>query len=116
MPLGLFLPLAGRLVPPCIGRSDTQIGDRPPILSPFDFWIGPEIADQNHLVYASRHRRSPLSKITGLAGHLSFWLEPPGIVLRFPWDHFEPTLYARRSRKLAIPWLSTYSIPRSNVP
>jgi len=47
-----------------------------------DFRIGPEIANQNDLVHASRHRRSPISKFTA-----NYW----------PWDHLEPTLYARRS-------------------
>ena len=62
MPLGLFLALAGGLVAPGFGRRHAQIGDRPPILGPPDFRILAEISDQNHLVHASRHRRSPLSK------------------------------------------------------
>src|SRR5207253_5547712 len=63
VPLGLFLALAGALVAPGLRRRDAQIGDRPPILCPPDFRILAEISDQNHLVHASRHRRSPL-KIT----------------------------------------------------
>ena len=65
MPLGLFLALAGRLVAPGIGRRHAQIGNRPPILRPPDLGILAEVSDQNHLVHASRHRRSPLSKILG---------------------------------------------------
>src|SRR6266404_1956554 len=63
VPLGLFLALAGRLVAPAFGGRDAQIGDRPPILGTPDFRILAEISDQNHLVHASCHRRSPLSKI-----------------------------------------------------
>src|ERR1700735_2971151 len=82
MPFGLFLALAGRLVAPGIRCRDPQIGDRPPVLSALDFRIGPEIADQNDLVHASRHRRSPLLEFT-----VNYW----------PQDHLEPTLYAHRS-------------------
>src|SRR4029077_5243249 len=64
MPLGLFLTLAGPLVAPGLGGGDAQIGDRPPVLCPPDFRILAQIPDQNHLVHASRHRRSPL-EITG---------------------------------------------------
>src|SRR6266702_2504709 len=73
VPLGLFLALAGGLVAPGFRRRNAQIGDRPAILRPPDFRILAEIADQNHLVHASRHRRSPLkkslAKITWLAAH-----------------------------------------------
>src|SRR5438876_1863108 len=62
VPLGLFLALAGRLVAPAFGSRDTEIGNRPPILGTPDFRILAEISDQNHLVHASCHRRSPLSK------------------------------------------------------
>src|SRR5215216_4300472 len=77
VPLRLFLTLAGALVAPGLRRRDAQIGNRPPVLCPPDFRILAEVADQNHLVHASRHRRSPLdiavknrrqkspSKITG---------------------------------------------------
>src|SRR6185369_16032756 len=58
--LGLFLALAGALVAPGLRRRDAQIGNRPPVLCPPDFRILAEVADQNHLVHASRHRRSPL--------------------------------------------------------
>src|SRR5713226_2360056 len=67
MPLGLFLALAGRLVAPGFRGRHAQIGNRPPILGPPDFGILAEISDQNHLVYTSRHRRSPLLEITGLS-------------------------------------------------
>src|SRR5882724_10567766 len=75
MPLGLFLALAGRLVAPAFRGRNAQIGNRPPMLRPPDFRILAEISDQNHLVYASRHRRSPSSKITGLARRSSQRLE-----------------------------------------
>ena len=65
VPLGLFLALAGRLVAPGFRRRDAQIGDRTAILRPPDFRVLAEIADQNHLVNASRHRRSPLKKSPG---------------------------------------------------
>src|SRR6185437_9840171 len=38
---------------------DPQVGDRSSVLGPLDFGIGAEITNQNDLVYASRHRRSP---------------------------------------------------------
>src|SRR6185369_16642974 len=60
VPLGLFLALTGALVAPGFRRGDAQISDRPPVLCPPDFRILAEVADQNHLVHASRHRRSPL--------------------------------------------------------
>src|ERR1700738_4995715 len=59
MPLGFFLALTGALVAPSIRRGYPQIRNRTPVLSPLDFRISPEIADQNYLVHASRHRRSP---------------------------------------------------------
>src|SRR5450631_2191580 len=68
MPLGLFLALAGRLVAPGVGGGDAEIGDRPPVLGAPNFGILAEISNQNDLVYASRHRRSPLPEITGLSG------------------------------------------------
>src|SRR4029079_15088537 len=61
VPLGLFLALAGTLVAPALRGRDAQIGDRPPVLCPPDFRILAEISDQDHLVHASRHRRSPLN-------------------------------------------------------
>ena len=55
VPLGLFTPLAGRLVLPVFRGGEPQICNRPPILGATDFGIGAEIADQDHLVDASRH-------------------------------------------------------------
>ena len=49
-----------RLVAPGLRRRDAQIGDRPPVLRAPDFRILAEVADQNDLVDAARHRRSPL--------------------------------------------------------
>src|SRR5262249_3439084 len=60
MPLGLFLALAAVLVAPGLRGGDAQIRDRPPVLGTADFWILAEISNQNDLVDASRHRRSPL--------------------------------------------------------
>src|SRR3954454_573425 len=60
VPLGLFLALAGCLVAPRLRGRDAQIGDRPPVLRAADFRILAEISNQNDLVDASRHLRSPL--------------------------------------------------------
>src|SRR4029077_16924703 len=60
VPLGLLLALAGSLVAPAFRGGDAEIGDRTPILCAPDLRILAEISDQDHLVYASRHRRSPL--------------------------------------------------------
>ncbi|SPP95351.1 protein of unknown function [Bradyrhizobium vignae] len=60
MPFGLFLALAGVLVAPGLRGGDAQIRDRPPVLGAADFRILAEISNQNDLVDASRHRRSPL--------------------------------------------------------
>src|SRR5260370_34214868 len=114
MPLGLFLAFAGRLVTPGFRRRDAQIGDRPAILRPPDFRILAEVTDQNHLVYASRHRCSPL-KITGLAEH-----RPSLRISLSALGYLKATLYACSHGPLgdpaAIPRLSTYSIARQNVP
>ncbi len=90
MPLGLFLALAGRLVAPGFRGRHAQIGNRSPILRPPDFGILAEISDQNHLVYTSRHRRSPLLEITGFArrpalGLSSGFVCPLGITLKRPY-------------------------------
>src|ERR1019366_9642615 len=66
MPLGLLLALAGGLVAPGLRGGHAEIGDRPPILRAPDFGILAEISDQNHLVHATCHRRSPLSSSLGL--------------------------------------------------
>src|SRR5438552_7675582 len=81
VPLGLFLALAGGLVAPAFGGRDAQIGDRPPVLGTPDFRILAEISDQNHLVHASCHRRSPLSKTLDRQT-LSY---PPELWHRSPW-------------------------------
>src|ERR1019366_5420245 len=87
MPLGLFLALAGRLVAPAIGGRHAQIGNRPPILGPPARRILAEISHQNHLVYPSRHRRSPLSKITGkITGPAGRSASAPVL----PWDPLGP--------------------------
>src|SRR5581483_5610816 len=59
MPLGLFLALAGGLVAPLLRSRDGQISDGTPVLGPPDLRVLAEISDQNHLVHATRHRRSP---------------------------------------------------------
>src|SRR5262245_17179867 len=61
MPFGLLAAFPGRLVAPGIGCCEPQIGDWPTILSATDFRIGAQIADQNDLVHASRHRPTPLA-------------------------------------------------------
>ena len=131
MPLGLFLALAGVLVAPGFRRRDAQIGDRPPVLGPPDFRILAEIADQNDLVHASRHRRSPLD-IAGknhwpaAAGHrLQFltcrqFLDLSGPLVRVRFRTSGATLYAAKRRGLSDPSasqrLSTYSIDQGDVP
>src|SRR5208282_5554649 len=55
VPFGLFPPLAGRLVAPGLRRGDAQIRHRPAVLGATDFGVGTQIADQDHLVHASRH-------------------------------------------------------------
>src|SRR6185312_1796527 len=59
VPLGLFLALAGGLVAPLLRGRDRQIGDGTSVLGPPDLRVLAEISDQNHLVHATRHRRSP---------------------------------------------------------
>src|SRR5579862_85321 len=59
MPLGLFLALARGLVLPGLRGGKAQIRHRPAVLGATNFRIGAQIADQNHLVDASRHRTSP---------------------------------------------------------
>ncbi len=108
MPLRLFLALAGVLVAPGVRRGDAQIGDRPSVLCPPDFRILAEVADQNHLVHATRHRRSPLiitGKITGpaaFAGRLHF-LTCRLIRACARFRTSGTTLYARRRRRLSAP-------------
>src|SRR5439155_9837940 len=96
VPLGLFLALAGRLVAPAFGGRDTEIGNRPPILGTPDFRILAEISDQNHLVHASCHRRSPLSKTLDWPGAQ---LSARALASSALGTTLEPTLYAPRSRK-----------------
>src|SRR5579872_1424356 len=55
VPLGLFLALAGRFVAPRIGGGDAQIGDRPTVLGATNFWIGAQVADQDHFIDAACH-------------------------------------------------------------
>src|SRR5262245_23660906 len=59
VPLGLFAPLAGRLVAPVLAGGYPQIDDRPPILGLADFGVGTEIADENDLVDRSGHGMRP---------------------------------------------------------
>src|SRR6266702_3727703 len=55
VPLGLFAPLAGRLVAPGLAGGNAQIGDRPAVLRAADFRIRAQIADEDHLVDRTRH-------------------------------------------------------------
>src|SRR5262252_7986238 len=64
VPLGPFPPLAGRLVPPGFGSRQPQVDDRPTVLGPADFGIGAKIADQDYLINATSHVRSPLRRMT----------------------------------------------------
>ena len=54
VPLGLFLPLAG-LVVPDLGRRHVERGDRGAAWRVAQLGVAPEIADQNHFVHAA-HR------------------------------------------------------------
>src|SRR3954454_25350552 len=112
VPLGLFLALAGRLVAPRLRGGDAQIGDRPPVLGAADFRILAEISNQNDLVDASRHLRSPLRM-------------PPNSrrPVRSPRSAVpvEATLYARRTladddQSVTPPVIPTYSIELLFVP
>src|SRR5215510_12479623 len=59
VPLGLFAPLAGRLVAPVLAGGYPQIDDRPPIVGLADFGVGPGIAVENDLVDRSGHGMRP---------------------------------------------------------
>src|SRR5262245_30874125 len=59
VPLGLFLALAGVLVAPVLRGRDAQVDDRPAVLGPPHLRVLAEIADQDHLVDAAYHDRSP---------------------------------------------------------
>src|SRR5580658_1643641 len=75
MPLGLFLALARGLVLPGFRGGKAQIRHRPAVLGATNFRIGAQIADQDHLVDASRHDASPFvpditkSSIANLVPH-----------------------------------------------
>src|SRR5262245_55001790 len=55
VPLGLFAPLASRLVAPGFAGGNAQIGDRPAVLGAADLRIRAQIADEDHLVDRTRH-------------------------------------------------------------
>jgi alkylation response protein AidB-like acyl-CoA dehydrogenase len=59
VPLGALLALAGVAVAPGLRRSQSEIGDSIAGIEGADFRIAPEIADQNDLVDAARHRKAP---------------------------------------------------------
>src|SRR6266567_4182899 len=62
MPLGPLPAFAGRLVAPAVGRRPAQVRHRPAVLGAADFRIRSEIADQDHLVHATRHECSPIRR------------------------------------------------------
>src|SRR5216684_6767788 len=62
MPLGPLPAFAGRLVAPAVGRRHAQVRHRPTVLGAADFRIRSEIADQDHLVHATRHECSPIRR------------------------------------------------------
>src|SRR5262245_41520727 len=99
MPFGALASLAGRLVAPRIGGGDAQIDHRPPVLHAPDLRILAEIADQNHLVHAACHDRSPL---TCPRPALWTWLHPSASIPKFA--SFCGTLVCelRNRRALAI--------------
>src|SRR4051812_17121312 len=70
VPFGFFFSFSGPFVAPGFGSRDAEVGNGPPVLRPPDFGILAEVSDQNHFVYASRHRRSPLSQILWPANQL----------------------------------------------
>src|SRR5690606_8668487 len=57
VPLGLFLALAGGLVAPLLGGGQRQVGDALARIEGADLRVLAQIADQNDLVDAARHRR-----------------------------------------------------------
>src|SRR4051794_24001836 len=112
VPLRLFLALAGRLVAPRLRGGDAQIGDRPPVLGAADFRILAEISNQNDLVDASRHLRSPLRMPLNSRRPVR---SPRSAV------PVEATLYARRTladddQSVTPPVIPTYSIELLFVP
>ncbi|CDX36538.1 hypothetical protein MPLA_1840002 [Mesorhizobium sp. ORS 3359] len=75
VPLGLFLALARILVAPAFRGGYADVDDRIAGIQAADFWVRPEIADQNDLVDATRHRTSPRSSETNFK---SLTLQPQG--------------------------------------
>src|SRR5579885_2367483 len=61
MPLGPLLALAAVLVAPRLRGRERQVRDARPILGAADLGVAPDIAHENHLVHAARHRVPRLS-------------------------------------------------------
>src|SRR5882724_4327612 len=59
MPLGLLAALAGILVAPAFGGGEGEVGHARAVLRAADLGIAAEVADQNDLVDAACHDRSP---------------------------------------------------------
>src|ERR1700689_3220195 len=64
VPFGFFAPLAGRLVFPGFRSGETQIRNRASVLGATNFRIRAQIADQDHLVDASRHDTLRCSRLS----------------------------------------------------
>src|SRR5229473_1056352 len=62
VPFGPLPAFAGGLVAPAVGRRHAQVRHWPAVLGAADFRIRPEIADQDHLVHATRHESSPIRR------------------------------------------------------
>src|SRR3954451_12155551 len=66
VPLGLLLALAGGLFLPALRGGEAEVHDGLAGAEPPDFRVLAEVADQDDLVHAARHRSSPLSRaLTG---------------------------------------------------
>src|SRR6185437_8882200 len=116
MPLGLFLTLAGTLVAPGLRCRYAEIGNRPSILGTADFRILAEIANQNDLVHASRHRHSPhLKSRHGIRALACRPLTLPLAPIAAGACCDRPYTSARRVVR-ACPLFSTYSARLATVP
>src|ERR1700738_4251077 len=124
VPFGALAPLAGRLVAPRVGGGDAQIDDRSSVLHAADLRVLSEVADQNHLVHAACHDRSPL-KVRLLPLHctlvscLAAAVKDVGIIhsgrnVRFLFYHpFAPPARARLARNAPRKWAARAQVPRT---
>src|SRR5258708_4626376 len=106
MPFGLFLALARGLVLPGLGGRKAQVRHRPAVLGATNFGIGAQIADQDHLVDASRHdclRSFPISP--------TFGLQPSAGPALGKGDRRAMAVIHTASRHAAYPNVRSYFVP-----